>query len=687
MADDPFRPLRVGRLAAPAKASAAEWTVLTPVPKNAPAAPVAHFKRGKPSAAYPYRDPRGGLLGYVCRFDLAGGGKELLPLTYCRSAKGELAWRWQSWAEPRPLYNLDELAMKPMAPVIVCEGEKAADAAAELCPDHVVVTSPHGSQSAAKADWSVLHRRDVTIWRDNDESGVKYAEAVARTLLPIASSVKLLTPPKGAKAGWDAADALAAGWDQTRASALLVTAVRWVELRRRRTAAAGSGDDDADGGYGTGDTAIAARGRRRRRADELLDLIADIELWHSPEGDAYATAPVNSHFENWPVPGKGFRRWIAGQYFRRTSRGASRQAIDEALCTIEAIAINNGAEHTPCLRVGEHAGDIYVDLADADWRVVRVSGTEEWKIVDRAPVRFLRPPDMAPLPEPEAGDDTIIQLLQKLFPHVDEDQLMLAAAWQVDAFRPTGPYSVLAIYGTGGDGKTSFARFLRSAIDPCRVPDIGPPRDEAALCLAAKNSRVVAFDNLSRIPEWLSDTMCRISTGAGIRSRVLYTNDEEVTYFLKRPQSITAIKEAVVRGDLLSRTNILTLPEMPKCARRTEEDFAAEADKLRPRVFGALLSGVASALKRRDEIPPVELPRMADFATWVWRACPGLGWEREAFLAAYAKNKAIGADIAFEADGLAATVVALMALRKPDDDGVTRWEGISTRFARRIAGR
>jgi hypothetical protein len=157
---------------------------------------------------------------------------------------------------------------------------------------------------------------------------------------------------------------------------------------------------------------------------------------------------------------------------------------------------------------------------------------------------------------------------------------------------------------------------------------------------------------------------CRISTGSGIRSRVLYTNDEEVTYFLKRPQVITAIKEAVVRGDLLSRTIILTL----------------EADKLRPRVFAALLSGVASALRHRAEVPPVQLPRMADFVTFVWRACPGLGWEPAAFLVAHEKNQALAAEIAFEADGLAVAVVALMALRKPDDDGVTRWEGISTKL-------
>jgi hypothetical protein len=97
-------------------------------------------------------------------------------------------------------------------------------------------------------------------------------------------------------------------------------------------------------------------------------------------------------------------------------------------------------------------------------------------------------------------------------------------------------------------------------------------------------------------------------------------------------------------------------------------------------VLGALLSGAASALRHRDDVPPVQLPRMADFATWIWRACPGLGWEPKAFLTAYERNQAAGAEIAFEADGLGAAVADLMALRKPHDYGVTRWTGTSTKL-------
>ena len=511
------------------------------------------------------------------------------------------------------------------------------------------------------------------IWRVADEASDKYAETVARLLAPIAASIQRLEPPESVKSGWDAADALAEGWDQERAAAFLATARSAKRGRRRRGESAGA--DDRDIGV-DGDGETAEPGRRRRQADELLDFVAEIELWHSPDRDPYATIPVNGHVENWPIRSKGFRLWLAEQYFRHTSRGASSQATEDALRTIEAIAISNGAEHTPWLRLGAQGDEIYLDLCDAQWHAIHISEIG-WSLVDRAPCKFLRTPAMAPLPEPEVGG-SIDEL--RAFTELDDDSFMLIVAWLVQAFNPSGPYPVLAIYGGSGSGKTSLARLLRSMIDPSLAPDRAPPRDESGLCLAAKNCWVLALDNLSGISPWLSDAMCRLSTGGGISNRVLYTNDEEQIYFLKRPQVFTAIPEAARRDDLVSRLIAITPPPLPTFGRRTEAEFAAEADKIRPLVLGALLDAVASALRHRTEIPPVQLPRMADFATWIWRACPGLGWEPKAFLDAYDRSQAAGADIVFEADGLGAAIVDLLGLLPADDDGCRRWTGTSTKL-------
>lgn len=176
-----FAPLP-GRPQRSAAASAADdWRPVLPVPDDAPPGPPSYKHRGTPAGCWTYRDPAGKLLGYVLRFNLPDGGKEFLPATWCQNAAtGAREWRFKAWPAPRPLYGLDRLAQRPAASVVVAEGEKASDAATELLPDHVVITSPNGAKGAGKADWSACRGRDITIWRDNDEEGEAYAAAVAR---------------------------------------------------------------------------------------------------------------------------------------------------------------------------------------------------------------------------------------------------------------------------------------------------------------------------------------------------------------------------------------------------------------------------------------------------------------------------------------------------------------------------
>jgi hypothetical protein len=201
------------------------WQPIIPVPDDAPPGPPQYRRRGKPSGCWPYRDAAGRLLGFLLRFDQPDGGKDFVPATYCENATtGARAWRFKAWFPPRPLYGLDCLAQRPSAPVVVCEGEKSADAASALLPDHVAVTSPNGARSAPKADWRTLAGRDVTIWPDNDDEGHAYAAAVGRALRGIAASVRIAPSTPGTPEKWDAADALAEGWDHAKAMTLMAAA-------------------------------------------------------------------------------------------------------------------------------------------------------------------------------------------------------------------------------------------------------------------------------------------------------------------------------------------------------------------------------------------------------------------------------------------------------------------------------
>src|SRR5262249_48210473 len=151
------------------------WQPIVP-PTAAAGDPV--FDGEQPTKLWPYHNERGELEGYVARFETktANGepDKTFRPVRYGKR-NGVVGWHCKGWDDNRPLYRLPELLAEPNAAVIVCEGEKAADAAAALLLDHVVTTSMNGAQSPKKTDWSYLRGRVVTIWGDNDEAGRQYA--------------------------------------------------------------------------------------------------------------------------------------------------------------------------------------------------------------------------------------------------------------------------------------------------------------------------------------------------------------------------------------------------------------------------------------------------------------------------------------------------------------------------------
>lgn len=163
------------------EASKPAWRAVLPVPDDAPPPPNAPPKHGKPSMRWEYYDTTARLLCLVCRFEPKDEGerKQFFPLTFCEDETGKRAWRWQGLPEPRPLYNLHRLAASKHAPVIVCEGEKAVDAAAQLFPDAVCTTMLNGAQAPHKTDWTPLAGRTVMLWPDNDEAGHKCMMTVA----------------------------------------------------------------------------------------------------------------------------------------------------------------------------------------------------------------------------------------------------------------------------------------------------------------------------------------------------------------------------------------------------------------------------------------------------------------------------------------------------------------------------
>lgn len=206
-----------------------------PVPGDAPAVPKAHARHGKPSGIWTYRAPDGAVMFYHCRWDpkQEGERKQFAPLTLWKSASGKLSWEWKAPPEPRPVFGLYELSKCADDRVCIVEGEKAADAAAQLMPGCVIVTWQGGAQAVDKADWNPLTGRDVLLWNDSDEPGRIAMEKLAALLHGVGVhsvhrvNLALLDRIPGADVstplakGDDAADLLTRGWTSEHLAQLL----------------------------------------------------------------------------------------------------------------------------------------------------------------------------------------------------------------------------------------------------------------------------------------------------------------------------------------------------------------------------------------------------------------------------------------------------------------------------------
>jgi hypothetical protein len=181
---------------------------------------IQHRRHGTPSRVWRYENAEGAVLYAVLRFDTPNGKKEVLPFT-C----GPEGWEFKAPPAPRPIYNLPGLAARPEAPVLVVEGEKAANAAAALFPDFVGTTWQGGYNATGKADWSPRRGRRVIVWPDNDVPGRKAAAAVKRAVEKAgASSVCVVAVPEAWPEGWDLADPMPEGITVETLAAMLADA-------------------------------------------------------------------------------------------------------------------------------------------------------------------------------------------------------------------------------------------------------------------------------------------------------------------------------------------------------------------------------------------------------------------------------------------------------------------------------
>jgi hypothetical protein len=410
---------------------------------------------------------------------------------------------------------------------------------------------------------------DVIILPDNDGPGRDHAGLVAKKLRGTAKRIRNLDLPNLHAKG-DIADWLANGGTQEGLLRLVS------EQGREASAAAAHGQDE---GSERGETGK----RRRSQADILIKLAQSAELFHTPDGTAYADININGHPRDMGDSLDQGVPALAGTLLLRGDRGRTEFRGVAIVNVIKAKAHFDAPEPNIHIRAGEHDGKLYLDLCDETWRVVEIDVTGR-RVTNSPPARFKRSAGMKALPAPVRGG-SINELRPFLNLKADKD-FVLAVAWVLAVLRNRGAYPVIVLAGEQGSAKSTFLAILRALLDPNTAPLRALPREDRDLFIAASNAHVLAFDNVAGLPPWISDTLCRLATGGGFAVGQLHTDQDETLFDASRPVILNGIEDFVTRPDLADRAIFLTLEPIP------EERCKPEAEILlilRPRTRGFLV--------------------------------------------------------------------------------------------------
>jgi hypothetical protein len=410
-------------------------------------------------------------------------------------------------------------------------------------------------------------------------------------------------------------------------------------------------------------------------ANKLVELVLgdeSIELFHAP-GDVdcgYATVDIDGKQETFLIGGVSFKAWLSRRFFEVYRSAAGGQAMMDACQVLTGHAVHDGPQIKVETRVAFCSDGIAIDLGDAERNVVLVT-KGGWQVhpSSEVPVRFIRRSGCLPLPVPVRGGT--VDMLRQYVNLPDDDSWVLVVGFIVASLYPRGPFPVLVISGEQGSAKSTLARMLQRLVDPNKAELRRPPKNEEDLIIAASNTWLLAYDNLSGIRPELSDAICTLATGGGFAARRLFTNGEEVIFQAQRPVMLNGIDDLTRRPDLLDRSIVVRLESIHQSRRQAEDVLWAGFEQVAPKVMGALLDTLAGVLQHRDAVQLDESPRMADLAKTMCAAEAALGWAPRTFLAAYERNRDLAWELAIEESAIAREIVRLMT-------NVPLWEGTAT---------
>jgi hypothetical protein len=346
-----------------------------------------------------------------------------------------------------------------------------------------------------------------------------------------------------------------------------------------------------------------------KTADKLVALAVDrFELGRTPKGETFAVEKTGANVAL-RLDGSAMKSTLASLYFDEHTGAAGSSAIEDALAVLRGQAMKTEPREL-AIRYARHGDAVVVDLGRVDGKAVEIDAAG-WRVVDRSPVLFERTELVGELPIPVEGGS--VEDLRGLL-NIGDDDFDVLVGWIVAAMLPEIAHPILMLGGGQGTGKTTAARMIVGVLDASEAPTRTQPRDVETFALTVAASWTTVFDNVSKIPEWWSDALCKTVTGDAFTKRKLYADRELSVVSFRRPVAITTIDAGALRGDLGDRLVLVELERIDDKCRRSETAILDRHAEALPRLLGAFCTLLSRVLRTRPTVHLDELPRMADFA-------------------------------------------------------------------------
>ena len=210
--------------------------------------------------------------------------------------------------------------------------------------------------------------------------------------------------------------------------------------------------------------------------------------------------------------------------------------------------------------------------------------------------------------------------------NLSDDDWQLAIGWVVAAYFTAIPHPILLIQGEQGTAKSGLIRSLLALVDPQPAAERHMPADKRDWAIFARASWAFSFDNVTEIPEWLSNSLCKGVTGDAVLQRVLHSDEDIMVFSFQRVIALTTIAiRHDVAGDLADRM-MLVEPEVLE-HRLTEAEVQAARQAALTAALSAVLDLVAAVLGELPGTQVADPPRMADFAHILAALDTVTGWD------------------------------------------------------------